>query len=147
MKTLETNTTRDRCIICGKKLTGRQRKYCSRKCGQRGYKTGKAESKINAPQEVKVLYERFLKSFKRSGGKTYRGVGQGFYIRIFVSACEQIGYSDSSISEATKLERSNICRHRLNVKKEEAEIARQFLENKDYVYGSKYNDFNYGEKK
>lgn len=133
------------CIICGKELTGRRRKYCCAKCAQIGYLTGKAETKPNKSKEVSVLYERFLKAFNYP--KTYNGNGNGFFIRVFVAACLECKYSDGSVAKGIGKDRSTIARHRMKVNEKEKAIAKEFLENKNYVYGSKYNNFSYRSKK
>lgn len=132
-----------KCIICGNELTGAQSKYCCKRCQQIGYKTGKSVTRVDTSKKVSDLYKRFLSAFRP---KTYHGNGNGFYIRVFVSACVSLGYSDRSIAKGIGKERSNISRHRLKIQENEKRIAKDFLENKNYVYGSKYNGFSYGVK-
>lgn len=132
------------CIICGKELTGKRRKYCSKKCAQIGYITGKAETKIDRSKEAEVLFIRFQKAFNHYGG--YKGNGNGFIRRIFIAACVMSGFCDSSIAKAIKRDRSTVCVHRNHLSDLEKKIAKEFLENKNYVYGSKYNNFSYGVK-
>lgn len=134
-----------KCIVCGKELRGHQRKYCSKACGYNGFLLGKSAHFIDHSKSVEKLYKRFGKSFHIR--RCYRGNGIGFYIRVFVSACVSLGYSDRSIAQGIGKERSDICRHRHHITEYESQIAQEFLNNKDYVYGSKYNGFTYRSEK
>ena len=120
---------------------GKQRKYCSKRCQQSGYKNGLSKQKPDTSKRVAELYERFQMAFNHKTG--FHGNGGGFFIRVFVAACVFNGYSDNSISKAINRSRSTITKHRLKLLEEEKEIAKEFLENKNYVYGSKYNNFSY----
>ena len=132
------------CIVCGKELKGHQRKYCCDRCAQAGYQLGKSEHYIDTSSRVESLYERFLLAFNP---ESYHGTGNGFYIRVFVAACMELGYSDSSIAKGIGKERSTICKHRLRIREEEKAIAKEFLSDNNYVYGSKYNGFSYRSSK
>lgn len=133
------------CIVCGKELKGHQRKYCCYRCAQAGYKLGRSEHYIDTSSRVADLYIRFRQAFNNP--ETYRGLGNGFYIRVFVAACIEMGYSDSSIAKGIRRERSTICKHRLRLREEEKVIAKEFLSDNNYVYGSKYNGFSYRSTK
>lgn len=128
------------CIICGKELIRKQRKYCCPACAQAGYKLGKSDHYIDTSARVAKLYERFMEAF---GNPIFYGTGNGFYIKVFVAACIEKGYSDSSIAKGIKKDRSTICKHRINITDEEKRIAKEFLSDNNYVYGSKYNGFSY----
>ena len=132
------------CIVCGKELTGNQRKYCCPECAQAGYKLGKSYHYIDTSSRVAKLYERFMEAF---GNPIFHGTGNGFYIKVFVAACVENGYSDSSIAKGIRKERSTICKHRIRLTDEEKSIAKEFLADNNYVYGSKYNGFSYRSPK
>lgn len=133
-----------RCIICGKKLVGKQRKYCCMEHAQVGYKIGRAETYKDNSHNVRELFQRFKKSFN-CGDNFF--CNKGKFIRIFVSACLQSGWDVMSISRGIGKHHSTIYEHRDKIIKSEERIAKDFLENKNYVYGSKYNNFTYGVKK
>ena len=145
MKTLETNTTRDRCIICGKKLTGRHYKYCSMNCAQIGYKKGKAVRQSDDSKSVEKLYERFKKAFRVQ--RTFHDKNGGQKARVFISLCLALGYSVTSIGKGIGKDHSTVTRHKQKITQEDERIAQEFYNNKNYVDGSKYNNFTYGEKK
>lgn len=125
-----------KCIICGKELIGRQRKYCCMDCAQIGFKKGLATTRKNTSKQVEVLYKRFLDAFNHP--KTYHGNGNGFYPRVFVAACVELGFSDNSIALGMGKSRCNISRHRYKVSDKEKKIAHDFLGDERYKYGSKY---------
>lgn len=131
-----------KCVICGNELKGKQRKYCSKKCAYIGYALSQSDSSLC--NNISTLYARFRKSFNKY--TNYFGNGGGFYIRVFVSACVQCGISDIEIADAIKKDRSTICFHRNRITENESKIAKDFLFNNDYIYGSKYNGFSYGVK-
>ena len=52
-----------KCIICGKELTGKRKKYCSMKCAQKGFILGKSTHFKDDSKKVLSLYKRFSISF------------------------------------------------------------------------------------
>lgn len=133
------------CIICGKELKGHHRKYCSMECAQIGYKEGKSVHSVDTSKKVLELYGRFKKAF--NAPRSYNGNGNGFYIRVFIAACVECNYSDNSVAKAINKDRSTVCFHRLKANEKEKQIAKEFLSDNNYVYGSKYNGFSYRSKK
>ena len=129
MKTLETNTTRYRCIICGKELKGNQRKYCCPQHQQLGFKGGHASHWVDNTKEVKKLYKNFLEVNNLKD--CYFGYGgRGRYIRSFIYACFQMGYNQTSIAKGIGRHPSVISKHSAKITSTDKQYGQAFLDGK-----------------
>ena len=71
-----------KCINCGKKLTGKQRKYCSKKCAERFiYRNNKKKYKENLKRWQKENPEK-TKEIHRKAYEKYRTVHRERFNKI-----------------------------------------------------------------
>lgn len=142
-----------KCIICGKELTGKRKKYCSMKCAQKGFILGKSTHFKDDSKKVLSLYKRFSDSFNCYGLESkciFHRKNGGLKIRTFIAACLELGYSQQSIAHGIGRDHSTISRHCYRITEKEINLAKEFLSNNNYVFEKPtikkiYPDgFNYG---
>lgn len=145
-----------KCIICGKELTRKRKKYCSMKCAQQGFILGKSTHFKDDSKKVSILYDRFSKSFNCHDIRykcAFHFKNGGLKIRTFIAACLELGYSQQSIAHGIGRDHSTISRHRYRITENELNLAKEFLSNNNYVFEKPSfkeiypEGFNYGAKK
>lgn len=124
------------CIMCGKKLKGRHVKYCSLKCAQKGYYTGKAKCMTNTEKQVRELFVDFQRAFDFYEKRFRQSIA--WKARVFVCACFDLGHTSSSIGRGIHKDHATVLLHHRKAKEEEKKLAQDFLKNpKTYKYVDK----------
>ena len=118
-----------KCIICGKELTGKKRKYCSWKCAKIAFAIGLATPQENSEKKVAELFELFKKAFNMEEKITSLN---SWKIRVFISACYERKYSANSIGRGIKKNHATVIRHYQKLKESEKKLALEFLKDPEH---------------
>lgn len=127
-----------KCIICGNELKGMKRKYCCMKCAHIAYNLGLSQPKKNTEKNVAELWGYFKRAFDMVDDKITSS--NAWKMRVFVSACYELGHSPNSIAKGLHKDHSVVLFHHKKASEKEKQIASEFVKNtKHYRYINKIN--------
>lgn len=127
-----------KCIVCGKEIIGRKRKYCCIKCAKIAYQVGLSKPKENTEKKVFELWQYFKRAFDMESDKITSS--NAWKARVFVCACYELGHSANSIARGLHKDHSVVLHHHKKANDREKQIASEFVKDtKHYRYINKLN--------
>lgn len=130
------------CVICGKELTTKQMKFCSKDCARVGHDIPGLKSRHiildERYKECTKEFTRFIRAFSFVNGIRLNDKMLS-KLRIFSCAMREKHLSADLIGKVTNKKPSTIKYHLKQITEEERFYANQFLTNTKY----KYNELDY----
>lgn len=125
------------CEVCGKVFVSQRKKYCSYECKAIGAEPQEDRITYKTYQSIKDEYKRFRKAFAYYENRPRTEKGKLWLLRVFSYAMVYLGYSVHQTSKVVLRHHSTVIRHLRNITEDEKIIAKEFANNRDYVYCEK----------
>lgn len=122
------------CEVCGKVFVSQRKKYCSYECKAIGAEPQEDGITYKAYQSIKDEYRRFRKAFAYYENRPRTEKARMWLARVFPYAMVSMGYSVHQIAKVMLRHHSTVIRNLRKVTEEEKRIAKEFANNKNYIY-------------
>lgn len=120
-----------KCSVCGKQLTGRQKKYCSVACRNKANKKPE-DPKMNQLLEVSILTQQTNLTLIKSVNELSRRMGR--FISMFEEAAKHVG----DVKAVTQEEVEDIAKRIQSVVQQNKDLAEGLLNLDAYVRRNRF---------